>query len=45
MRGRFFNTTFVSIHAPAEEKEEDIKGQFMKDWRGYVTNFQEMVLK
>jgi hypothetical protein len=28
MRGRFFNTTFISIHAPTQETEEDIKDQF-----------------
>ena len=42
IKGKFYNITLINIYAPMEDKEEDVKGQFMRNYRGLRTEYQNM---
>jgi hypothetical protein len=43
IRGRFFNTTYISIHAATEEKDTEEKINFMRIWNKHTMKPQRMI--
>jgi len=43
IRGKFNNFTVISVHVPAEEKDELVKGSLMINVIRYIKEFQHMI--
>jgi hypothetical protein len=43
VKGKFHNMTLINMYAPTEDKEEEIKDNFMKNYRELRIEYQNMI--